>query len=148
MDTTTGLGGVLGLIIAIIFFVIGIVWLIFPFIVNSWLKKIHSEVADGTLETRSLIQEIVKTNQHLARIAEHTKKTTTPITRKTAPIAIPEPSSSAQTLTISKNGQNIGEHTFSNVKQMLKSKQLTLQDMYFDTATQEWTALDLHPSLY
>jgi hypothetical protein len=51
-------------------------------------------------------------------------------------------------VTISKNGENIGEHTMLNVRQILKKGELSMQDMYFDAQTQEWIALDLHPSLY
>jgi len=149
MDGASMLSGVLGLILGLILFAIGIVWLIFPFIVNSWLKKIHSEMESNTQEARNLVQETIKANQLLAQSLVATKAAAVSnAKKKTAPVPIADPPTSAHTLTLSKDGQNIGEYTLTNVRQMLKSQQITLQDMYFDRATQEWTALDLHPSLY
>jgi cell division protein FtsL len=148
MDAATGLGMVLYLIIAVVGIFISIVWIVFPFIVNSRLAKLQNEIAEGNQEVRNLVQEATKANQQLARIIDFNKKqASTPVTRKTAPVQVVS-SLPPLTLTISKDGENIGEYTLTNVKQMLKTKQLSLQDMYFDTDTQEWTTLELLPSLY
>ncbi len=136
------------LVFAIVLLTISVVWLIFPFIVNSWLKQIYDEIAKGNQEVRSLLQQATKSNVLMEQaIALNKKQAQSSVTKQTAPVPISFPLP-AQTLTISRDGENIGEFTLTNVKHMLKNKQLTLQDMYFDSATQEWVALELNPSLY
>lgn len=49
------------------------------------------------------------------------------------------------TIRIAKDGQDLGSLDIPRVKLMLRQKELSLEDFYFDEIVGDWQPLDLHP---
>jgi len=135
MDSISPISAIFVFFFGILIFFVSIVWLIFPFIVMNRMRGISNEIANSNRSTLTLIQEMAKSNQFLSKIAAST-------VQKTAP---PQTAGKAPKLTISKDGENLGVMDATVVNTMLKRGELTLQDHYFDTVSNEWMTLDCHP---
>lgn len=122
-------------IFVVLLLVFGIIWLIFPFIVDNRLRGIRQEIEKANRSTVGLAQEIAKGNQLLSKIANANAEKA----------SLPAPPGATTKLNISKDGQELGPMDISMVRTMLNGGQLTLQDHYFDTTTNEWTTLDCRP---
>jgi len=136
MDAASPFSDVFQGIFVVLLLVFGIIWLIFPFIVDNRLRGIRQEIEKANRSTVGLAQEIAKGNQLLSKIANATAEKASP----------PAPPGATTKLNISKDGQELGPMDISMVRTMLDGGQLTLQDYYFDVETKEWLTLDCHPA--
>lgn len=129
------LSGIFGLILAVLALFVSIVWIIFPFIVMGRMRLLQEEIQTTNRNLLLLIQETSKGNQSLTKVANSTAQKASP----------PQPRGESPKLNISKGGEDLGRMDAASVRSMLKKGEITLQDHYFDTVSNEWVTLDCHP---
>ena len=55
---------------------------------------------------------------------------------------IPPPPGAIWHYRIARNGEDLGEFPVATIRQMLRSRDLTMEDYYFDTEANDWMQLD------
>lgn len=139
----TGTGGV---ILAVLAFLVGLVWLVFPFIAMNKLRGIRDEVEKGNRYLADIVNRKPRSAPTYPRPTVRVASYAHPVpTARVIPAGEVVPPPRVVPLKISKGGQVLGLKDTTSIKVMLERGELSLEDQYFDAETNEWVTLDCHP---
>ncbi len=134
------LGGIVGLVLVVLLFVLAIFWLIFPWMVHAQLKSL----IEGQERLQDLLRTIVNLNQKMQEPTGGSAKPLPTSSKPKLPPSVPPPHPVPSPPPVSRpyffsvDGQDSGPHSLDEMRRFRKSGKLTDETLVIRQGDTDW----------